>query len=105
MEKGSCGTRLCAGALGSALAITFALAMIVFGLLAWHFKVGSAWATMVSSVYVGFALTPKGIAIGALYALVEGFVIGLVIAWLYNLCAKCCKCKACEHKAVEVEKK
>lgn len=36
-------------------------------------------------VYRGFTITPMGSVIGLFYALVDGFVGGLIFAWLYNL--------------------
>lgn len=38
-------------------------------------------------VYRGFAITPMGSVIGLIWALADGFVGGLIFAWLYNLLA------------------
>lgn len=38
-------------------------------------------------IYRGFAITPVGSLIGLAYALADGFVGGLIFAWLYNLLA------------------
>ena len=46
--------------------------------------------------YIGFAATPTGSLIGAAYGLVDGFIFGIVMAWIYNWCsAKCCNTKCC----------
>lgn len=89
-----CGaSRLCIPALGMSLGITWGLAVLVLGVLAKAGKIGLLWVSMLSSVYIGFATTPKGIAIGVAWAFAEAFVCGIVIALIYNLIAKCC-CKA-----------
>jgi len=73
-----------------ALALTFGIlwggAVLVVALLnqLWP-SYGGAFLGLVSSIYPGF--TPGGIGaaiVGALYALLDGAVCGLVVAWLYN---------------------
>jgi hypothetical protein len=44
----------------------------------------SADPTFVGRIYRGYSLTPAGSFIGLLWALADGFVGGLVFAWLYN---------------------
>lgn len=90
--------KISACALAFAFAVTCALAFGVIGMVAWHFKIGGAWASVVSSIYVGFALTPKGIAIGMLWGFLEGYILGLLIGCFYNIWLKICKCKACHPK-------
>ena len=69
---------------------------VACGLL-WGFGVfGLAWWVMcfdgqgvdpgiLGHVYRGFTITPLGSVIGLAWALADGFVGGLVLAWLYNL--------------------
>ncbi|MDH3285632.1 MAG: bacteriophage holin [Acidobacteriota bacterium] len=47
----------------------------------------STETTFLSRVYRGYAMTPKGSVIGLLWALVDGFIGGLIFAWLYNVVA------------------
>jgi hypothetical protein len=42
---------------------------------------------MLGHIYRGFSITPLGSIIGLVYALIDGFVGGLIFAWLYNLLA------------------
>jgi hypothetical protein len=42
---------------------------------------------MLGHIYRGFSITPMGSVIGLVYALVDGFIGGLIFAWLYNLLA------------------
>ena len=41
--------------------------------------------TIVGKIYRGFSITPLGSLIGLVYALADGFVGGLIFAWLYNI--------------------
>jgi len=90
----TCG-RLSACALAGSLGIFSALSIFILGVLASTFKYGVAWVNLLSSVYVGFAATPKGIAVGVVWAFFDGFICGVVIAWLYNAIVKRCPCKNC----------
>lgn len=42
---------------------------------------------MLAHIYRGFAITPMGSVIGLVWALADGFLGGLIFAWLYNLLA------------------
>jgi hypothetical protein len=97
-NKTSCKPRLSVCALGLAFGVSWALGVLVLGLLAWKFhNYGSAFINALSSVYIGYNPSPKGIAIGTGWALLDGFVWGAIIALVYNLCKKCCcsGCKSC----------
>ncbi len=50
---------------------------------------GQALLYVMASVYPGYAATPSvgQVIIGTLYGLVDGAVVGAVIAWLYNTIA------------------
>ncbi|MBS0290652.1 MAG: bacteriophage holin [Proteobacteria bacterium] len=89
-----CG-RLSACALGTSLGVLSGVFILILGLMAHFFQYGSAWVNMASSVYLGFAATPQGIIIGIIWAFVEGFVFGYLLAWIYNFVAKKCPCKHC----------
>lgn len=89
------GRRVCAGALGLSLAITWTLLVVLSGILAATMNYGGAWMTLLSSIYIGFDATPKGIAIGALWAFADGLIVGVLVAFFYNFVAKRCTCKVC----------
>lgn len=94
-------SRLSACALGCSFGTVSALYVLVLGVLAWHFKYGVTFVTLLSSVYIGFAATPKGIAIGVLWALLDGFVFGLVVGLVYNKIVKYHRgCKQCHPELV-----
>jgi hypothetical protein len=41
-------------------------------------------AGFLGRIYPGYAITPLGSLIGLVWALIDGFLGGLVFAWLYN---------------------
>jgi len=40
--------------------------------------------TLIGQVYLGYRVSPIGSVIGLAWGLVDGFVGGLIFAWLYN---------------------
>lgn len=91
--------KLCTCTFAIAAAILWSLAVLLVGLanLQWP-SYGQEFLAVVASIYPGYKATGVGsgignVVVGALYALLDGFVGGLVFAWLYNLMSRCCKCK------------
>ncbi|NIS67978.1 MAG: hypothetical protein GTO12_03205 [Proteobacteria bacterium] len=70
--------------------ILWALAVLLVGVanLIWP-GYGVAFLQLMASIYPGYQATGSigEVIIGALYALVDGAVCGLVFGWLYNLFA------------------
>ncbi|MGD9591094.1 MAG: bacteriophage holin [Candidatus Berkiella sp.] len=93
-----CCKRLGVCALGMAIGVAWALGVLFLGILVYKFGYGKAFLDVLASIYVGYAPTPKGIVIGTAFALADGFICGILIAWIYNLCNKICCCctKACK---------
>lgn len=90
------GTRLCPLALGCALGFTWGLAVLILGVLAKTYQFGVAWVHILGSIYIGYAPTFKGIAMGTGWAFAEAFICGFVVAVIYNVCVKHCPCKMCK---------
>lgn len=44
-------------------------------------------SVFISSVYRGYTISPVGSLIGLIWAFLDGWVGGLIFAWLYNLLA------------------
>ena len=67
------------------------LGMLLTGLanLVWT-GYGQALLDLMVSLYPGYAATPSigQVIIGALYGLVDGCIVGAVLAWLYNTIAR-----------------
>jgi len=81
--------------LGFTLAIVWSLATFLTGIanLIWS-SYGVAFLEFLDSIYPGYHSGQGGIGgviVATLYAAVDGFVVGAVFAWLYNLCGKCIK--------------
>lgn len=45
--------------------------------------------TMLGHIYRGYNISIAGSFIGLVWALVDGFIGGLIFAWLYNLLVRC----------------
>jgi hypothetical protein len=99
IKDGAC-FKLCPCSFGVALAVTNALAIMYLGCLAMYFGFGVEMVNQIGSVYHGFAPTWTGIIYGGLWALVEGFIFGVIMALIYNSCARCC-CGKSEDVVVE----
>ena len=58
----------------------------VFALAWWVIALDGAGGSvpLLSLMYRGFTFTPMGSVIGLLWALPDGFVLGALIAWIYN---------------------
>lgn len=96
-EKGGC-QRLSICGLGIALGVSWAIGMLVMGIF-WKLGYGGAMMSSFSSMYVGLAATPIGILIGMIWAFIDGFIGGVIIAWIYNKVIKLHHCKVCcTHK-------
>lgn len=70
--------------LGLALGIVCAIIAFLFGMAAWLFGFGRELLELVSFLYIGYGDTFLGTIIGTVGAFVDGFIVGVVIAWLYN---------------------
>jgi hypothetical protein len=59
----------------------------VFALTWWimAFEGATGEVTIIGKLYRGYSITPLGSLIGLIWALADGFVGGLIFAWLYNL--------------------
>jgi len=74
-------------ALGVAIGVLWALYVICLGLIAmggW----GADLVTSLAALYLGYSASVVGAIIGGVWAFVDGFIAGVVIAWIYNKVAK-----------------
>ena len=74
-------------ALGVAIGVLWALYVFCVGITA-MFVWGGPVVTLLSSLYIGYAASIVGAIIGAVWAVVDGFFAGVVIARIYNMVAK-----------------
>jgi hypothetical protein len=73
--------------LGIAIGVLWAVYVLFVGIVA-MFGWGVGLVEALSSLYIGYAASIIGAIIGAIWAFVDGFIAGVVIAWIYNLAAK-----------------
>jgi len=70
--------------------ILWAVAVFLVGVanLMWS-GYGGAFLQVIASIYPGYDASPSigAVIVGTLYALVDGLVLGLIFAWVYNLFA------------------
>ena len=72
-------------ALACALFLGFGLFIITWWVIAFEGSTGAV--TAIGSVYRGYSISPTGSFIGLVWGLVDGFIGGLILAWLYNFFA------------------
>ena len=69
---------------GLALGVTSAIAVFILGLAAWLFGWGIEVASALSSLYIGYGPSFVGAIAGAVWAFVDGLILGVMVAWFYN---------------------
>lgn len=102
MNKAECAkAKLCACSLGIAIGVTKGLILMLFAWAGWMWGVGTPMIEHIGNLFHGYAPTLLGGIIGGGWGLIGGFVVGLLIGWIYNRCI-CCGCKklcgSCEKK-------
>ena len=78
--------------LGCALSAVWGLAVLLVGIgnLIWP-GYGVEFLKIIDSIYPGYRLGQwgfGGVVVATLYAVVDGWIAGFVLAWLYNLFTK-----------------
>lgn len=74
-------------ALGIAIGVLWAIYVFFIGIAA-MFGWGIALVEVLASLYFGYEASVLGAVIGGIWAFVDGFIAGVVIAWIYNRLAK-----------------
>jgi hypothetical protein len=74
-------------ALGVAIGVLWAIYVFCVGIAA-MFGWGNALVEVLASLYIGYGASIVGAIVGAIWALVDGFVAGVIVAWIYNLIAE-----------------
>jgi hypothetical protein len=81
-------SKLDAKAMGLALGIIWAAAMIILGIVAMFFDYGRGFVQAIGSLYIGYKPTLVGSIIGAVWGFLDAGIFGVILAWLYNKLAK-----------------
>ena len=74
-------------ALGVAIGVLWAVYVFLLAIIA-MFDWGTDMVRVLASLYIGYEASIIGAIIGAVWAFADGFIAGVVIAWIYNLVAK-----------------
>ncbi len=74
-------------ALGISIGALWAVYVFFCGITA-MFGWGVALVDALSSLYIGYDPSMIGAIIGAVWAFIDGYIAGFVIAWIYNRLAK-----------------
>ena len=86
-------------AFGLSIGLVWAFGVFIMGIIDVIYGFGHQFVDAVGTLYYGYEGTVLGSIIGAGWALLDGFIFGFLIAWLYNLFSCCCKCPV--HKDSE----
>ncbi len=70
-------------ALGLACGILCGLAVMLATLWV-MIRGGGDHLMLLSSIYIGYSVSPLGAALGLVYGFIDGFACGWILAWLYN---------------------
>ena len=92
-KNGSC-CRLHVSSLGLAFGVLWGASVCVVALIAMaHGSYGMEFVNAIGTLYIGYKATWLGSLIGLVWGFIDAFVMGVVLAWLYNYFLCCCKCK------------
>ncbi len=87
MTKTICANQsLSPSGLGISMAIVWGSAVFLCTLFSYYSGAGYGMngAGVLASIYPGYTVTPLGAIGGLLYGLIDGFIFGALIAWIYN---------------------
>ena len=84
MARNSTHTTLGVASFAIACGVTWGLAVAVLALAAGLFGWGVALALILQDLYLGFGPSIVGAIAGAVWGFANGFVFGMIVAWLYN---------------------
>lgn len=87
--------RLSPLAFGVSLGVITGVLMMILAWSDWMWGYGTGIVSQWATVYPGLAGSLKGGFLGLAWGFLEGFVLGVLWAWVYNMCVCCCRCCAC----------
>lgn len=88
-SKLSC-SKLSACSLAVAMGLTNGLGLMILAWSSWQWGFGGGMVTIISSVYHGYDASLMGGLFGLGWGFIDGFIFGLLVGWIYNLCLCCC---------------
>lgn len=95
MRKRCKSGRICAVGFGISLGLVSGIFMMLFAFGSWMYGFGTSIIDQWASVYPGLEASLKGGFIALAWGFLEGFIIGIIWAWIYNCIVCCCRCCYC----------
>ena len=75
-------------ALGLAFGVVWSALILITGITSMLFDWGTLFVDVFSNIYFGYAASILGSLIGGAWGFFDGFLCGVVVAWLYNKFSK-----------------
>lgn len=76
-------TKVNGNALGLSFGVVSGFAVLLMSVFAMN-NYGVEMVQLIGTVYPGYDASIKGAALGLVYGFLDGYIGGLIIAWLYN---------------------
>lgn len=89
------GCKLNPAGFGLAIGIIWGLFLFGVGLVAYYQSYGRPFVDAMMTLYMGYEPSIKGSILGGVCGLIHAFIMGFLIAWLYNRFT-CCACPCCD---------
>jgi hypothetical protein len=94
-KKSGCCSKLSICNLGMAIGIIWGLSVFVLAILSMLFGMGTPIVDILSSLYWGLDSSVIGALVGLFWGFVDGFIMGALVAFVYNFCHCKCPCSYC----------
>jgi hypothetical protein len=98
------GCKLSPKGLGMSLGVLWGLALLIMGLLAYVYSFGRPFVDAMAIIYLGYEPSILNSILGGVIGFAEAYIVGFLIAYLYNAFC-CCSCSCCGSKEVKEEPK
>ena len=77
-------------AMGMAIGLTWGFGCLFLSYMQIWFQMGQPMIDAIASIYLGYEATYLGGVIGLFWAFIDGFIGGIIVAFLYNKFMRCC---------------
>ena len=75
-------------AFGLALGVFWGVSVLLLGIIAYIFSYGEGIVAIIGNMYIEYEVSILGSIFRGLIGFLDGFVTGLILAWLYNFFAR-----------------
>ena len=88
-------------AFGFSVGVASGVFMMALAWVAWVWSFGAFIVQQIAAVCPGYAATLNGGLYGLGWGILIGYIFGLLLAIVYNICTCCSPCRCCCCKSVE----